>query len=276
MDSIYAPPRQVDNLQDCYFYHTTELPGCGLVKGEWDLRAGVDAYLGGVDFAGQRVLELGTASGFLCFEMEKRGAEVIAHDLSPDDAWDIVPYANLDFRAIHQARAERLRQVNNAWWLAHRLLNSQARVVYSSVYALPQQIGAVDIAIVGSILLHLRDPFLALQKAAALARSTLVVTEATPVFQRSPLYPLARALAKLDRRIAAYLIPQLNFLPDPAQQAPWDTWWNLSADLVGRWLAILGFTNQQVAYHRQPHHYGENLQHTRQRDLFTIVARREK
>ncbi|HEY4442105.1 MAG TPA: hypothetical protein VGN14_16725, partial [Candidatus Elarobacter sp.] len=70
-------------LEACYFYHTMELPGVGTVEGEWDLRTGVDAYLGGEELRGKRVLEIGTASGFLCFAMERRGAEVIGYDLDP-------------------------------------------------------------------------------------------------------------------------------------------------------------------------------------------------
>src|SRR5262245_36618662 len=77
----YAVPRTVTDPADCYFYHTMEIPGHGLVEGEWDLRPGVEAYLGGIDFRGKRVLEVGTASGFLCFQMEARGAEVVAFDL---------------------------------------------------------------------------------------------------------------------------------------------------------------------------------------------------
>jgi predicted nicotinamide N-methyase len=38
----------------------------------------VDPYLGNFDFVGKRVLDVGAASGFLTFEMEKRGAEVVA------------------------------------------------------------------------------------------------------------------------------------------------------------------------------------------------------
>jgi hypothetical protein len=42
-----------------------ELPGRGVIEGrDWDLRGSVDEYLGNVDFAGQRVLEIGPASGF--------------------------------------------------------------------------------------------------------------------------------------------------------------------------------------------------------------------
>lgn len=271
---VYAPPRRVDNLQDCYFYHTAELPGFGLIKGEWDLRSGVEAYLGGVNFKDQRVLELGTANGFLCFEMEKRGAQVVAYDLSANDDWDIVPYTGIDPQSTRQARQDRIRQINNAWWLTHRLLNSKASVVYGSVYQIPQEIGPVNITTVGSILLHLRDPFLALQKSAALTKDTLIVTEAVPVFQRSPFYALFRWLAKLDQRFATYLVPQLNFLPDPQKQAPLDTWWNLSPELISRWLKMLGFSRQQLSYHQQIHHYGEQLEHTRKRALFTIAAGR--
>ncbi len=52
-DEIFAEPLKVDDVADCYFYHTMELPGHGVINGEWDLRAGVDDYLGKVEFAGQ-------------------------------------------------------------------------------------------------------------------------------------------------------------------------------------------------------------------------------
>src|SRR6478736_6007586 len=89
--SVYAPSRRVTQLEDCFFYHTMDVPGYGTIPGPWDLRGHVDAYLGGVDLRGKRVLELGTASGFVCMEMEKRGAEVVAFDLSEDYDQDLVP-----------------------------------------------------------------------------------------------------------------------------------------------------------------------------------------
>ena len=94
--SVYAEPRTVTDLEDCYFYHSMEIPGYGLVEGPWDLRGGVDDYLGGVDLRDKRVLEVGTASGFLCFTMEGRGADVVAYDLSDEQSWDVVPYAQYD------------------------------------------------------------------------------------------------------------------------------------------------------------------------------------
>src|SRR5438094_5591920 len=92
-EKIFAAPLKVDNVADCYFYHTMELPGYGVIEGrDWDLRDGVDEYLGKVDFAGQRVLEIGRASGFLTFEMEKRGADVVSVAVTAQHGWDSAPY----------------------------------------------------------------------------------------------------------------------------------------------------------------------------------------
>jgi hypothetical protein len=42
-DSFYARPWEVARLEDCYFYHTMDVPGVGGATGSWDLRAGLDA-----------------------------------------------------------------------------------------------------------------------------------------------------------------------------------------------------------------------------------------
>jgi hypothetical protein len=55
-ENLFAVPLRVKNVSDCYFYHTMELPGHGVMQGEWDLRRGVDEYLGNVGFAARRVL----------------------------------------------------------------------------------------------------------------------------------------------------------------------------------------------------------------------------
>jgi hypothetical protein len=66
-DAAFALPRNV-KFEDCLFYHTVDIPGHGVVRGQWDLRQQVDTYLGGYRFAGKRVLEIGPASGFLTCE----------------------------------------------------------------------------------------------------------------------------------------------------------------------------------------------------------------
>lgn len=77
--SCMAP--QGSALADCDFYHSMISPGVGKIIGLWDLRQTVDDYLGRIDFAGKRVLEIGPASGFLAIEMERRGADVVAVEL---------------------------------------------------------------------------------------------------------------------------------------------------------------------------------------------------
>ena len=199
--SVYAEPRTVTDLEDCYFYHSMELPGYGLVEGPWDLRGGVDDYLGGVDLRDKRVLEVGTASGFLCFTMEGRGADVVAYDLSDKQSWDVVPYAQYDHESFDSERREHLRKLNNSWWLAHRAFESSAKVVYGTVYEIPEEIGRVDVATYGNVLRHFRDPFLALERGLRLTTETAIVTE-NPSLRYS-----------LPQMAASLLKPNMAFLP---------------------------------------------------------------
>src|ERR1700738_2351795 len=144
--SIYAAPRVVTDLADCHFYHSMDLPGYGTVQGEWDLREGIGAYLGNVDFKGKRVLEMGTASGFVGFHMEKAGAKVIGYDLSDAQAWDVVPFARYDSDDFLRKRRAHIKRMNNAYWLSHSALGSRNKVVYGHVYSVPREIGGVDVS----------------------------------------------------------------------------------------------------------------------------------
>ncbi|MGH9122965.1 MAG: class I SAM-dependent methyltransferase, partial [Acidimicrobiales bacterium] len=164
--SLYAEPRTVAGVEECLFYHTMDLPGVGLVEGPWDLRPSAGDYLGNLDLRGKRALDVGTASGFLTFEMERRGAEVVSYDLGESmGGWDLVPFGGRISKTMLAERSSGIGRINNAWWLAHQALGSRARVVYGPVYEMPSDIGPVDVAVFGAILLHLRDPFLALQRA---------------------------------------------------------------------------------------------------------------
>ena len=89
---LHVSPPQGIGLADCDFYHSMIIPGVGEIIGLWDLRQTVDDYLGRIDFAGKRVLEIGPASGFLTIEMERRGADVVAVELREGVGWDFVPF----------------------------------------------------------------------------------------------------------------------------------------------------------------------------------------
>jgi hypothetical protein len=93
-NSLFAAPRKNLNVNQCFFYHVYDLPGVGRVGGHWDLRETIDDYLGHYDFTGKRALDIGTASGFLTFAMEARGAEVVSFDAAAGRHSDIVPYHN--------------------------------------------------------------------------------------------------------------------------------------------------------------------------------------
>jgi SAM-dependent methyltransferase len=264
--SVYAQPRIVTDLRECYFYHTTDIPGYGLVEGEWDLRPGIRAYLGDVDFSGKRVLELGTASGFVCFHMEREGADVVGYDLSDQQDWDVVPFARYDHEKFLLDRRERIRKLNNAFWLCHRAFDSRSRVVYGDVYSIPDQIGMVDICTCCSILLHVRDPFRALQKALSLTRETVIVTESAGI--ASLPFGLRSYKRLLPRKLA---VPSMKFLPDWRTTEPRETWWRLSPEIVERFVGTLGFERTTVTYHYQRYRRGKMILRLPQ---FTVVGHR--
>jgi hypothetical protein len=249
--SPYATPRLVTDPAECYFYHSIELPGLGVMPGTWDLRDGLDDYLGYVSFEDRRVLDVGAANGLLSFHVESRGAaDVVGIDLDPTHQWDLVPFAGwTELAATRPGHAQMIERLNNAYWLGHRLLGSRARVVYSTAYTIPERIGPVDIAVYGSVLLHLRDPFLALERGLRLTRELVIVTEVL----RGQTVPTAE--------------PYLGFLPDGETCEPKDTWWDLRPELIVRILRVLGFGDPVLTCHRQ-------LFGSRPIELYTVVARR--
>jgi hypothetical protein len=242
------------DIKDCYFYHTMDIPGHGTVDGQWDMRGKENEYLGDVKFWGRSVLEIGTASGFLCFAMEKLGARVTAYDLSDQHDWDIVPYGGQDYKKELVDRRKHLREINNGFWFAHNKLRSKANMVYGTVYTIPEDIGRFEIGVVGMILLHLRDPFLALQKISEHIDESIIVTGFLP-----------------DNEYKNYLLnsPFIRFLPDPVRQEPNETWWDIGPGLIENFLKVLGFEYVNVQWHKQSHHGKVN-------DCYTIVGHRTK
>ncbi|MCS7003359.1 MAG: class I SAM-dependent methyltransferase [Dehalococcoidia bacterium] len=275
LDTLYATPRVVDRPDDCVFYHTLELPGYGVIAGDWDLRGGLRRYLGDYDFRGKRALDIGTATGQLAFFMERSGArEVVAFDLDEHQDWDVVPYATLDLAAKREEHRDLARRMNNAFWLAHRALGSSVKLVHGSVYHVPLAIGPVDVSVFGCVLQHVRDPFLALQNAARLTTETIIVTE-YPLPEYWNGLRLRRWLDRLARvappvRYALRRLPKMeeaHFAPNPQTGLPPANWWLLSPEIVQRFLAVLGFTETTVSTHVQTHC-------GRPARCFTVVARR--
>ncbi len=180
--------------------------------------------------AGQRVLEIGPANGFLTFEMESQGAEVVSVELSPDAEWDVVPVASLDIKAVRAERSKFMQQLRNGYWFAHRSHDSTAKVHYGSVYSLPDGLERFDVAVMASVLVHLRDPLGAIQECARLTDKTIVITEMHD--------------AELGQLPIARLVPS-------KETSQWHTWWSLTPALLVQFLEVIGFNQIAVSHHHQ-------------------------
>src|SRR5262245_40056766 len=170
-------------LEECLFYHVMDLPGIRTIEqnGLWDLRGRFDDYIGHVDVSGKTVLDVGTASGFLTFEAEKRGAKVTSFDADSSERYQYLPVPDRDREFFDesltaQAPSHYMR-LRNSYRLAHALLDSQARAIYGDIYRLSELVPACDVVLVGQLLVHLRDPLEALRQASLLAKETLIITE---------------------------------------------------------------------------------------------------
>jgi len=261
-NNIYAKPCHIEDTSDCYFYHTLDIPEIGTIPGDWDLRDNPQDYLGHVDVRNKRVLELGTASGFLCFHMEQSGANVVGFDLGADQHWDVVPFDCEDPVKLAVSKSALVQQLKNGYWFAHERLKLSAQVVYGSVYDIPAEIGNVDIATFGCILLHLRDPFHAMYNALRLTRETAIVTDLVPEQYPVSTYPMQESLSPdLFKQPAA-----LGFRPDPDHPNP-HAWWELSPEIICQFLCVLGFTPLDVRFHQQQ--FKGEL-----RNLFTVVGKK--
>lgn len=177
----FADPIKVDDISDCYFYHKMDLPDVGVVGGVWDLRGRFDDYIDHADLEGKTVLDVGTASGFLTFEAEKRGAEVVSFDMDDKRRQDFLPYKGHicyeDPEVYYDQLNVGYQKLLNGYWYAHRALESNARVYYGDVYQLPVDLGPFDVAIAGAIMMHLQNPILALESISRVTSDKIIVVD---------------------------------------------------------------------------------------------------
>jgi SAM-dependent methyltransferase len=254
-DNLYAKPRTVSSINECEFYHTTEIPGIGLVEGQWDLRRGAEQYLGNYDFTDKRVLEIGPATGYLTFYMEKSAREVVTVDLPLEGRfWDFVPYHRLragknatpEGAEVEQAFKAHLGRIRNGFWLCYEKFESKAKVFYGSAYELPKELGVFDVAVLGAVLLHTQCPAKILENCADIVTGSIIVTDL------------------LDRSLGDE--PVCRLMPS-ADKNCWDTWWAFSPRFFTQYLSVLGFSRCSLSTHKQ-------LNRNKPSDMFTVVASR--
>ncbi len=233
--SLFAAPRRGLRQEDCQFYHTMDIPTVGVVYGfeggNWDLRPQIKFFLDGLGLAGKRVLEIGPASGHLTFELEKRGADVVAIEIPHDHRYDVVPYPSI--AGYWQTAVENTwKPMTNSWWFAHEHFKSRASVVYIGAYDLDKiDIGRFDIALVSNMLLHNRDPLKILQNCAAITDRQVAVVDIVE--------PSLEALGE----------PVVRFKPNPNPEPgkeDWNQWWRLSSRFIADSLSVMGFKNASI------------------------------
>jgi tRNA (mo5U34)-methyltransferase len=142
---------QVSRLSKKDWYHSIRLPDGQIIPGLITVEAlelrvrrfGIPA-----DLRGKRVLDIGAATGWNSFEMERRGANVVAVDC--------VEYE--EFRTAAQ------------------LLNSKVDYCILDMEEItPQTVGTFDYVLFFGVLYHLRHPLLGLERLCSVTRDTAFV-----------------------------------------------------------------------------------------------------
>jgi tRNA (mo5U34)-methyltransferase len=132
-------------------YHSLELNDGSVIPGiipVANLKARLDAYPIEADLRGKRVLDIGAASGWNSFEMERRGAEVVAVDCVEYEEFTVV----------------------------RRLRESKIEYAVIDVEELtPERFGFFDYVLFFGVLYHLRHPLLALENVCAVTRGAAFI-----------------------------------------------------------------------------------------------------
>jgi tRNA (mo5U34)-methyltransferase len=133
------------------WWHSFELPDGSQITGVCGLETlkdRISQFPIPQDLRGKRVLDIGAWDGWFSFEMERRGAEVLAID-------------NWDNPRFHEM---------------HAILNSRVEYRQFDMYDLtPQRVGQFDIVLFMGVLYHLKHPLLALERVCALTKELAAV-----------------------------------------------------------------------------------------------------
>jgi tRNA (mo5U34)-methyltransferase len=230
------------------WYHAIDLAAGLVTPGHVDLRRTAAKVLP-ADLTGKRALDVGTFDGFWAFELEKRGAQVVAIDLDDVTGAEWPPHHRDHY--IEVAR-ERNVDLGRGFRLAAEALGSSVRRVECDVYDLtPADLGGpVDIAFIGALLVHLRDPVKALER----VRDALAPA--------GDLYLLETVC--LRDTLLSPRTPKARFEP---VYTPFN-WWRPNALALRSWLTVAGFSElRHRGLHRPP-------QRRPMRDWFLGVAAR--
>jgi tRNA (mo5U34)-methyltransferase len=168
----------MEHVMRMNWYHTIELAPGVVTPGLVDTRRYVAQYGLPESMSGMRALDIGTQDGFWAFEMESRGAQVLAINH---------PLRNMDhplrWRHLNSARG-----LSPCFHVAKEILGSNVEYVGLDVCQLQaEDVGTFDLVFAGSVLIHVRDQCLALERVAAVCRGMFISAE--PYDRMSGLVP---------------------------------------------------------------------------------------
>ena len=133
------------------WWHSFELPDGSRIQGVSELasqKMRIAQFPIPQDLAGKRVLDVGAWDGWFSFEMERRGAEVLAID----------------------------RFENPRFYEIRSMLGSRVEYRQLDVYEVsPRTVGYFDIVLFMGVLYHLKHPLLALERVCSVAREMAAV-----------------------------------------------------------------------------------------------------
>jgi tRNA (mo5U34)-methyltransferase len=116
------------------------------------------------DLRGKRALDIGTSDGYFAFELEKRGADVVAIDFVPE--------------------------TYTGFATARKILGSKVEYRMDNVYNLtPESYGAFDVVLFFGVLYHLRKPLAALDAIRSVMKEDAQVFIATMLLDEYVLLP---------------------------------------------------------------------------------------
>ncbi len=230
-DRVAAARRAV--AANPHWYHTLELAPGVLTPGRIDLRQTAARVLPD-DLRGLRALDVGTFDGFWAFELERRGAEVVAIDIDSVGDAQLLPRNRA---AIERTADEWGIEIGRGFRIAAELRGSAVRRVTCSVLELTTEAigGPVDVAFMGALLVHLRDPVLGLQRIFDVLAPRGRLYQLEGVSLRLSLLHPRRPVAHFQSRVT-------NF-----------NWWYPNWAALQTWLSTAGFVDvRMLGLHRPP------------------------
>jgi tRNA (mo5U34)-methyltransferase len=211
--------KRIDSVP--HWYHRIEIAPGIFTPGSCDPTTTLSLLDLPKDCKGLRVLDIGTRDGYFAFELERRGADVLAVDYC--DAED------------------------TGFSVAAELLNSKVVFRRENIYHLTvEQCGTFDMVLFLGVLYHLPDPMKALCNVRSLCSSLLYVE--TLAIDNGILLPDGRSVPLKTLSPQLCEIPLMQFYPGQVLNKDPSNYWGANLKCLE---GMLGENKFQVLWHKE-------------------------